>query len=140
MLFQRALGRICLITSALLSLALIFSLFQFVYIELDNLVGFSIGDGRFGMWIVKTRQPLNWFHIGPVRSFASDWVPWPVWLSNPRESGFFFPLWPFILGFAGLGMGLGHTTKSLARFCRGCGYNLRGNTSGVCPECGAPVR
>jgi hypothetical protein len=20
--------------------------------------------------------------------------------------------------------------------CRGCGYNLRGNTSGICPECG----
>jgi purine-cytosine permease-like protein len=22
-------------------------------------------------------------------------------------------------------------------FCRHCGYNLRGNVSGVCPECGA---
>jgi hypothetical protein len=23
--------------------------------------------------------------------------------------------------------------------CTRCGYNLTGNTSGVCPECGAPV-
>lgn len=23
--------------------------------------------------------------------------------------------------------------------CKGCGYNLTGNTSGVCPECGRPV-
>jgi len=23
--------------------------------------------------------------------------------------------------------------------CRGCGYNLTGNTSGVCPECGTPL-
>lgn len=23
--------------------------------------------------------------------------------------------------------------------CQTCGYNLRGNTSGVCPECGAAV-
>ena len=23
--------------------------------------------------------------------------------------------------------------------CRSCGYNLTGNTSGVCPECGTPV-
>lgn len=23
--------------------------------------------------------------------------------------------------------------------CKACGYNLTGNTSGVCPECGAPV-
>lgn len=24
--------------------------------------------------------------------------------------------------------------------CLGCGYNLRGNTSEVCPECGEPLR
>ncbi len=24
-------------------------------------------------------------------------------------------------------------------YCRKCGYNLRGNTSGVCPECGTPL-
>ena len=24
--------------------------------------------------------------------------------------------------------------------CVACGYSLKGNTSGVCPECGAPVR
>jgi hypothetical protein len=23
--------------------------------------------------------------------------------------------------------------------CQGCGYNLRGNVSGVCPECGEPI-
>ena len=23
--------------------------------------------------------------------------------------------------------------------CTGCGYNLTGNTSGVCPECGVPI-
>jgi hypothetical protein len=25
------------------------------------------------------------------------------------------------------------------RFCATCGYNLTGNLSGVCPECGTPV-
>lgn len=24
--------------------------------------------------------------------------------------------------------------------CRHCGYDLQGNTSGICPECGAPIR
>ena len=24
--------------------------------------------------------------------------------------------------------------------CEKCGYNLTANTSGICPECGAPVR
>ncbi|MFO0837932.1 MAG: hypothetical protein U1D55_05350 [Phycisphaerae bacterium] len=34
------------------------------------------------------------------------------------------------------------TRKSHAnpeRLCEACGYNLRGNTSGVCPECGTPI-
>lgn len=26
-----------------------------------------------------------------------------------------------------------------AAACRSCGYNLTGNVSGICPECGAPV-
>ena len=26
-----------------------------------------------------------------------------------------------------------------AGLCRSCGYDLTGNTSGVCPECGTPV-
>ena len=27
--------------------------------------------------------------------------------------------------------------RGRGRFCRHCGYNLRGNVSGACPECGA---
>ena len=26
-----------------------------------------------------------------------------------------------------------------ARACRSCGYDLRGNVSGICPECGTPL-
>ncbi len=29
--------------------------------------------------------------------------------------------------------------KYAAGFCEACGYNLRGNRSGVCPECGTPI-
>jgi hypothetical protein len=29
--------------------------------------------------------------------------------------------------------------KSRPGLCRCCGYNLTGNTSGVCPECGSPI-
>src|SRR4051794_21950994 len=32
-----------------------------------------------------------------------------------------------------------HIRRELPGRCRGCGYDLTGNTSGVCPECGAPV-
>lgn len=30
--------------------------------------------------------------------------------------------------------------RSILRYCRGCSYDLTGNTSGVCPECGSPIR
>jgi hypothetical protein len=29
--------------------------------------------------------------------------------------------------------------RAIRNCCTACGYNLRGNTSGICPECGAPV-
>ncbi|HEY8750376.1 MAG TPA: hypothetical protein VIM11_20495 [Tepidisphaeraceae bacterium] len=32
-----------------------------------------------------------------------------------------------------------HQAKRLSEVCRSCGYNLTGNTSGVCPECGMAV-
>jgi hypothetical protein len=33
-----------------------------------------------------------------------------------------------------------HTRFLNRSICRSCGYNLTGNTSGVCPECGAACK
>lgn len=33
-----------------------------------------------------------------------------------------------------------YTPKYEAGQCRGCGYDLTGNQSGVCPECGRPTK
>jgi hypothetical protein len=30
------------------------------------------------------------------------------------------------------------TRQATKGVCAGCGYNLRGNVSGICPECGKP--
>ncbi|HXE55512.1 MAG TPA: hypothetical protein VN541_20985 [Tepidisphaeraceae bacterium] len=49
------------------------------------------------------------------------------------------------LGFAVLGFWamnpsqLHRRLRGRAGLCRECGYNLTGNTSGVCPECGAVI-
>ena len=32
-----------------------------------------------------------------------------------------------------------HRDRDRLGLCRACGYNLTGNTSGVCPECGTPI-
>jgi hypothetical protein len=53
------------------------------------------------------------------------------------------PLWPATIGFAALPVLClirGPLRRALRRrhgLCVSCGYNLTGNTSGVCPECGA---
>jgi len=53
--------------------------------------------------------------------------------------------WQFLLRFAGLpiiwSLMLIHAYQVRHRqgFCRECGYDLTGNASGVCPECGTNV-
>jgi hypothetical protein len=58
---------------------------------------------------------------------------------------YFEPLWTLVLylAFAPVGLGMDKVLDARRRFslgyCRACGYNLTGNVSGVCPECGSTV-
>ncbi len=50
------------------------------------------------------------------------------------------PLWPVIgIQIAWLCWMLCCKRRIDAEGCAHCGYSLRGNVSGVCPECGTPV-
>jgi len=53
----------------------------------------------------------------------------------------YFPIWWLFAAFAGLSLGVfGWTLRKRLRLpahaCTKCGYDLSGNVSGVCPECG----
>jgi len=53
-------------------------------------------------------------------------------------------LYPVVYGAAGLLLGcicalLVRPGRCAHRVCRQCSYNLTGNVSGVCPECGTPI-
>lgn len=49
------------------------------------------------------------------------------------------PMWSLVCLFAGPGIWLWYRDGRRALgLCRKCGYDLRGNTSGVCSECGSP--
>ncbi len=50
------------------------------------------------------------------------------------------PLWiPFLACFSLSAYLWWYRKPRLPNHCPKCGYNLTGNTSGVCPECGTPV-
>ncbi|MCA9252645.1 MAG: hypothetical protein KDA54_16075 [Phycisphaerales bacterium] len=63
------------------------------------------------------------------RSFSVDAVFWIALL-------FAFPAAIFIWRFA---YGFFKRQRETRGGCLNCGYNLTGNTSGVCPECGTPA-
>jgi predicted RNA-binding Zn-ribbon protein involved in translation (DUF1610 family) len=69
-----------------------------------------------------------------------DW--WPYWQSD-RFGRYFgwLPLWlPGIACAACAGVLRVTQGRTQARgMCGRCGYNLTGNVSGVCPECGTPI-
>ena len=64
--------------------------------------------------------------------------------SQIRESIYLFPIWGLtiltaLLPAARIGGGIRRRLRRSAMRCMECSYNLTGNTSGVCPECGTPI-
>lgn len=56
-------------------------------------------------------------------------------------TGWRVPLWMFAVPFAVLSFWLRRWRRRPEQgHCESCGYNLRANTSGICPECGTPTR
>ena len=72
----------------------------------------------------------------PGPGLIPSFLRWPTAHSNGVE----VPLGPVVLILA-VATGLLFWTDRRAPkgHCQSCGYNLTGNTSGVCPECGTPI-
>lgn len=69
------------------------------------------------------------------------WQGWHIWWPEAdRSSGIVelvLPFWiPFVLLAVSTVILWGHDRRIPPGHCAKCGYNLPGNTPGVCPECG----
>ena len=80
------------------------------------------------------------YYVRPYLGFNSVLADW-----HNGKSYLVLPLAPFAVLFAvppalwGW-LRLRKHRRQLESFCTACGYDLTGNTSGVCPECGTPVQ
>jgi hypothetical protein len=81
----------------------------------------------------------------PVKARFWHGIAWPP-QALPRCGLDFFgapflaiPLWPLIVAVAAAGTVLSWRRRPRAGHCAACGYDLTGNTSGICPECGVPI-
>ena len=104
------------------------------------------GNAYFGVAPVKYRQPPRELFIGPVNFIARlDWgaQPWPELRRRGNDWDLDVPLWPLAFMLWGIALwycraGARRTALQQSGHCA-CGYDLTGNVSGRCPECGKPV-
>lgn len=98
---------------------------------------------------------LRSFWIASTLATVTSAVLWVVGvyallaISAPNELGGPLLLAPILLTFgttfvgavtAGFVVRMARKASHPAGCCKGCGYNLTGNVSGVCPECGLAVQ
>ncbi len=90
-------------------------------------------DGEFKfIWRRKiTRDDSSHSGRYSVRSFVRTWIIMPLWI--PFLAFGIFPAIAFARG------PFRRWRQPGDGYCIRCGYDLTGNVSGVCPECGSPV-
>ncbi len=103
---------------------------------LTRYTGYSSGRG----WYVDSLPPIH-------REAGPTWTPSYFKLSSVLALGsgkevasVFIPLWMLEVPLlAALGLIWMRRRRSKRNGCQQCGYNLTGNTSGICPECGTAI-
>jgi len=96
-------------------------------------------DGRrlpeFSVFLLLATSVLFWLMLRLYEYFRSDLGAQPAGLAVWRLVLFMHGLWALTML---IWTGLIRRTRP-PRQCRACGYDLTGNESGVCPECGIPA-
>ncbi len=86
----------------------------------------------------------GWSVTGYTGGWSRSYLPGFVLRLSPGSAGetrVTIPLWmPFLaIGIPTAAMFFLDRRRIPPNHCRNCGYNLTGNVSGVCPECGCRI-
>jgi hypothetical protein len=105
----------------------------------------SLGDGQVRLWRLRTLgMRFGGWHVyydvpQPGSSYSSVWVQRSA-LSDGGTTILHVPLWLILLATAiPMAVLWRRGRRPPKGCCQGCGYNLIGNVSGICPECGESV-
>ena len=110
-----------------------------------------IWNASIGVWWFLDNRSYDFFCQVSLREAAWDYRAslWPfiehgslVAPSTRRPATvLYIPIWMFLVPSALASWYFYHRArrKRLIGCCKKCGYNLTGNTTGVCPECGATI-
>ncbi len=87
------------------------------------------------------RLQLNWFSSKPIWQLRNGPLIRPTKRpTRPIGKEVLIPLWPFVLiPFVAFAVQFARRPRPIPGHCKHCGYNLKVNTSGDCPECGCCV-
>ncbi len=93
----------------------------------------SIGSPPAARW---------WMAIESSPPFLThEWWRASRWSRADGGEDLFVPLWPLVPAMAAYVVVVWRRTRPVpAGACASCRYDLTGNVSGICPECGTPIR
>ena len=115
------------------------------FLNWSLLVAFRVGTWTFlGGWLagLRGRRPLGWIASAAGIDLAFDFALSAAYDGSWIESGY---AGLFLLSFLIPLYMIGRRPSLKSRFlaahlCRQCAYDLTGNASGICPECGMGVQ
>lgn len=101
-----------------------------------NEVGIGVGEGTVYIWKNTNVKTSSGLHI--ATSEKTIWLPQFIQMTNLW--GIVIPIWIPIVAVA-LAYAIDSRYGRFAQvgLCENCFYDLRGNQSGVCPECGMRI-
>ena len=98
----------------------------------------SFQRGGVAVWWDVQSLTTSAYNVAPVGPYLQA----PLWVEHTRGGvrGLLIPYWAMLVPILGVCGWLMRTQPNVSdNACAACGYSLRGNESGTCPECGAVV-
>ncbi len=101
----------------------------------DGMWGIGFQQGLIGCWTSSIALSREWVIVEAWGS--PQW--WPQNLKISSGNYIYIPIWMFLLPALFATLWLWRSDRRPKHGCMNCGYNLTGNVSGVCPECGTAI-